>query len=171
MTLNIGPERPLMIAEAFKWQRPCKTTPFTYNKKTTRMKDGTSQTFGRNTEGENSCARLSSSKRMDHGAPPHTPLHASEKHNKHRLHSLSVVIRTRTPRRACGRDGDDPLDGGSGGGTRRHRRRRLAAALTYLQDFVSDLDAARLVRWPVRIQAAHEYGHAVAVLVACQTQA
>jgi len=29
MTLNIGPVKLLMIAEAFRWHRPWSTTPFT----------------------------------------------------------------------------------------------------------------------------------------------
>jgi hypothetical protein len=35
ITLNVGPGSPLMMAEAFRWHRPCSTTPFTYNRRTT----------------------------------------------------------------------------------------------------------------------------------------
>jgi hypothetical protein len=41
ITLKVGPGSPLMMAEAFRWHRPCSTTPFTYNKKTT----GYSETY------------------------------------------------------------------------------------------------------------------------------
>jgi hypothetical protein len=34
ITLKVGPAKPLMIAEAFRWHRPCSTTPFTCNNDT-----------------------------------------------------------------------------------------------------------------------------------------
>lgn len=32
ITLKTGPDRPFIMADAFKWHRPCKTTPFTCKK-------------------------------------------------------------------------------------------------------------------------------------------
>lgn len=34
--LKTGPGKPLITAEAFKWQRPCNTIPFTYKIKIQR---------------------------------------------------------------------------------------------------------------------------------------